>query len=221
MGYQSELSAVGVYMPIRNYEYIEVKGMQMADAVLGAVNGIGTSDDANVSAVSGRFEYPLRKTYPVTVEQAESDAGAAKKHLAKMETDPAFQNTRSIDNARVAVFQTDQRLQTARRFYAASGSDGGERSSSRSIEQQAVRIGDAVFVTFPGELFSEIGLAIKENSPLEKTFVLGVTCGPGGYLPTAKEFIEGDYEVDGSAYSPNAEQVCIESSLSLIGAAAE
>ena len=86
----------------------------------------------------------------------------------------------------------------------------------RSLEQQAVRIGDAVFVTFPGELFSEIGLAIKNQSPYEKTYILGVTCGPGGYLPTAKEFIEGDYEVDGSSYSPKTEQVCIDSSLELI-----
>lgn len=80
----------------------------------------------------------------------------------------------------------------------------------------AVRIGDAVFVTYPGELFSEIGLAIKESSPMEKTYVIGLTCGPGGYLPSAREFPEGDYEVNGSAYSPLTEKFCIESSVSLI-----
>ncbi|MFC1651426.1 neutral/alkaline non-lysosomal ceramidase N-terminal domain-containing protein [Candidatus Latescibacterota bacterium] len=216
VGYMSELSAVGVYMPIRNYEYIEVKGGQMADAVLGAIHGIETFGDVDVASASDRFDYPLRDNYPVTVDQAELEAGTAKKQLAEMENDPALRDTRHIDNARVAVFQTDQRLQAAIRFYS-----DGVRSTTRSLEQQAVRIGDAVFVTFPGELFSEIGLAIKNRSPLEKTFVLGVTSGPGGYLPTAKEFIEGDYEVDGSSYSPETENVCIKSSLELIGQVAE
>ena len=73
-----------------------------------------------------------------------------------------------------------------------------------------------MFVTFPGELFSDIGLAIKKQSPMEKTFVIGVTCGPGGYLPSAKEFIDGDYEIDGSSYSPKTEAACIASSLDLI-----
>ncbi|MFC1538136.1 neutral/alkaline non-lysosomal ceramidase N-terminal domain-containing protein [Candidatus Latescibacterota bacterium] len=216
VGYQSELSAVGVYMPIRNYEYIEVKGHQMADAVLGVIHGIETSGNFDIAVATGRFDYPLRESYPVTVEQAELEADTAKKQLTEMETNPAFRDTRLWDNARVEVFQTDQRLQAAKRFYSNTN-----RNTTRTLEQQAVRIGDAVFVTFPGELFSEIGLAIKNQSPFEKTFVFGVTCGPGGYLPTAKEFIEGDYEVDGSSYSPDAEKVCIDSSLKLIGQVAE
>ena len=37
-GYLSELSAVGVDLPIRNYEYLEIKGNQMSDAVLKALD---------------------------------------------------------------------------------------------------------------------------------------------------------------------------------------
>ena len=211
VGYLSELSAVGVYMPIRNYEYIEIKGNQMADAVLESLPGIETSGSMDIAVALDRFDYPRREDYPVTVEQAKNEAEAAKKRLAEMEKITKYQNTRLLDEARVAVFQTDQRLQAAQRFYSMKN-----KHAARSLEQQAVRIGDAVFVTFPGELFSEIGLAIKNQSPYEKTYILGVTCGPGGYLPTAKEFIEGDYEVNGSAYSPKTEQVCIDSSLELI-----
>jgi len=216
VGYQSELSAVGVYMPVRSYEYIEIKGNQMADAVLKALPGIATSGSAEVSTAIGRFDYPLRDSYPVTVEVAKADAEAAKKRLAEVEKKPELQGTRIHDDARRKVFQTEQRYRAARRFYTAEN-----RPATRSLEQQAVHIGDAVFVTYPGELFSEIGLAIKHQSPIEKTFIIGVTCGPGGYLPSAKEFIEGDYEVNGSAYSPKTEKVCIESSLELIGRVAE
>jgi hypothetical protein len=211
VGYSAELSAVGVDMPVRTYWYAEHKGNQMAAAVVEALPGIVTAGDADVSVALDRFDYPLRTDYPVTVEQAEREAAETKKRLSKLEDNPELRATRRADAVRVEGFQAEQRLRTAKRYFS-----GGERPAMRSLEQLAVRIGDAVFVTFPGELFSEIGLAIKERSPLEKTYVIGLTCGPGGYLPSAREFLEGDYEVDGSTYSPLTEKVCIESSLSLI-----
>lgn len=211
VGYSAELSAVGVDMPVRTYWYIEHKGDQMAEAVLRALPGIATSGDADVRVASARFDYPLRTEYPVSVEEAERRLSEAKKKLAEFEKDPELSATRRADEARVEVFQADQMYRTAKRYFS-----GAERPATRSLEQTAVRIGDAVFVTFPGEMFSEIGLAIKQGSPVEKTFVIGLTCGPGGYLPTAKEFLEGDYEVNGSAYSPKTEKFCVESSVSLI-----
>jgi hypothetical protein len=216
VGYLSELSAVGVEMPVRSYWYIEKKGSQMSDAVLKALPTIPTSSDLTVNAAMGRFDYPLRDSYPVSLEQAEKDAKAAQARLAELEKRPELKGTRTFDEARVEVFRTNQRLGAAKRFYG-----NPNRPATRSLEQQAVRIGDAVFVTFPGELFSDIGLAIKKQSPMKKTFVIGVTCGPGGYLPAAKEFIDGDYEVDGSSYSPKTEPVCIASSLELIIKAAK
>jgi len=212
VGYSAELSAVGAQMPIRNYEYIEWKGTQMARAVLDALPSVKTSGNPVVRMVTGFFEYPLRDTFPVSLEQAEREAAAAKRRLEEFEREGRLLDTRLHDRLRVAVFQTGQRLDTARRFYG-----NKEHGGSVSIEQQAVRIGDAVFVAVPGEIFSEIGLKIKEASPFEKTFVIGLSNGYGGYLPTAKEFVEGDYEVDGCRYSPRAEKVCVDSSLELIG----
>jgi len=211
VGYSAELSAVGAEMPIRNYDYIAWKGTQMAEAVLEALPAVKTSGNPIVRMVTDFFEYPLRDGFPVSLEQAGREAAAARKELEEFEREGKFLDTRIHDRLRVAVFQTGQRLDTARRFY---GSE--ERGGSTSIEQQAVRVGDAVFVAVPGEIFSEIGLKIKEASPFEKTFVIGLANGYGGYLPTAKEFIEGDYEVDGCRYSDRAEKVCIDSSLELI-----
>ncbi|MHB9031272.1 MAG: hypothetical protein ACYC9O_21090, partial [Candidatus Latescibacterota bacterium] len=119
--------------------------------------------------------------------------------------------SKTLDKARVEVFSADQRLNAAKRFHAP------DRALTRKNEQQAVRIGDAVFVTYTGGLFSEIGLAVKKQSPLEKTFVIGECAGRGGYLPTAKDFIDGDYEIDGSPYSHKAEETYIRTSLELIG----
>ena len=211
VGYSAELSAVGVDMPVRTYWYIEHKGNQMAGAVLEALPTIATSGDADVRVAVDRFDYPLRTEYPVSVEEAERELADARKRLAEFENVPELSATRRADEVRVEVFQADQKFRTAKRFLSQP-----ERPATRSLEQMAVGIGDAVFVGFPGELFSEIGLAIKEGSAVEKTFVIGLTCGPGGYLPTAKEFLEGDYEVNGSSYSPATEAFCVESSLDLI-----
>jgi hypothetical protein len=204
VGYQSELSAVGVDMPVRSHWYIEIKGKQMSDAVTAALPSIKTSASADVKAVREKCIYPTRESYPVTLEQARRDAEEAKTALAAAEKQPGLEGTRILDDLHVRVFSAGQRLSAAQRFYS------GNFPPSVTLEHQAVRIGDAVFVTFAGELFAEIGLRIKEESPLEKTFVLGDAPGPEEYLPTAKEFIEGDYEVDGSIYSPRAEQVCVD-----------
>jgi len=211
LGYNSELSAIGADMPIRNYEYIEKKARLMTDAVLDFLPSVVTSGDPGVESTADRFDYPLRNSYPVSLEQAEHEADAAKMQLKEAEGNPALTGTRILDSAIVEDFQAAQRYRNAQKFYQTEN-----RPQTRSLEQQAVRIGDAVFVTFPGELFSEIGLAVKNGSPYEKTYMIGVTCGPGGYMPASSEFIEGDYEINASAYSPETEPYCVRSSLELI-----
>ena len=61
-------------------------------------------------------------------------------------------------------------------------------------EIQGMRIGDCVLVTFPGELFAEVGLRIKERSPFENTFVAGYSNGAVGYAPTADAYDREAYE---------------------------
>lgn len=211
VGYSSELSAVGADMPVRSYWYMEWKGAQMSDAVNAALDSIATAGDIDIDVAFDSFEYPLRNEYPVTVEQAEKDAKDAKERLAVMEKDPRFTGTRLLDQAHVEVFSTGQRLRSAQRFYS------DDWPATRTVEHRAVRLGDAVFATVPDEVFSGTGLAIKNGASCEKTFLIGITNGYRGYLPSAHEFVEGDYEVDGSAYSPEAEQVCIRSTLDMIG----
>jgi neutral ceramidase len=58
----------------------------------------------------------------------------------------------------------------------------------------AVRIGEGAIVTGPGEIFSEIGLQVKERSPAEVTLYAGYTNGMVSYFPTAAEYPFGGYE---------------------------
>jgi hypothetical protein len=55
------------------------------------------------------------------------------------------------------------------------------------VELVAVRIGDCVLTTFPGELTVRIGLNLKKASPHKRTFVAGYTNGYIYYAPTAEQ----------------------------------
>jgi hypothetical protein len=80
------------------------------------------------------------------------------------------------------------RLQTnlalLRKHQAANAAAG---SRTIDVELLAVRIGDFVLATFPGELTVRIGLGIKRRSPHRLTFVAGYTNGYIYYAPTAEQ----------------------------------
>jgi uncharacterized protein YxjI len=50
--------------------------------------------------------------------------------------------------------------------------------------------------SLPGELFCEISNEIRKISPFDNTFFYGYTNGWLGYIPTAKEYVLGGYEVE-------------------------
>lgn len=61
-------------------------------------------------------------------------------------------------------------------------------------EVQAVRIGDVVFCSAPGEYFVEWGLEIKKWSPHPYTFIAELANDSVGYIPTWEAFRRGGYE---------------------------
>lgn len=71
------------------------------------------------------------------------------------------------------------------RKHQANGFGAGKKTID--VELLALRIGDFVLTTFPGELSVRIGLNIKKTSPHELTFVAGYTNGYIYYAPTAEQ----------------------------------
>jgi hypothetical protein len=55
-------------------------------------------------------------------------------------------------------------------------------------------VGDCAIVTGPGEVFTEIGMAVKERSPADVTIYAGYTNGVISYMPIAAEYPLGGYE---------------------------
>ncbi len=86
------------------------------------------------------------------------------------------------------------------------------------IDIQAIRIGDFVLVTFPGEAFAEVGLRIKKQSPFPKTFVAAYSNGeiPGDYAPTADSYDKQTYEDSYTQLAPQWEEIYEQKALEMI-----
>ena len=70
----------------------------------------------------------------------------------------------------------------------------GRAISAVEAPLHAVRIGAGLLLSTPGELFTELGWAIKQRAPGRPTAALGYTNGAVGYFPTEEAYPEGGYE---------------------------
>ena len=84
------------------------------------------------------------------------------------------------------------------------------------VEQTAFSVGDTALVSFPGELFTEIGLGIRAASPFKRTYIVGLANGCIGYVPTRRAIAQGGYEVDTRQLDDSAAEVIEEMSLALL-----
>ncbi|HEY3391822.1 MAG TPA: hypothetical protein VGK58_03890 [Lacipirellulaceae bacterium] len=85
------------------------------------------------------------------------------------------------------------------------------------LEVQAFRLGpDTAIVTLPGEVFVELGLAIKAASPFKTTLVVELTNDCPAYIPTKKAFAEGSYEIVNSRVQPGSGERLVEAATRLL-----
>ena len=78
------------------------------------------------------------------------------------------------------------------------------------------RVGDVAFVGLGGEIFSEIGMAIKAGSPCRQTFVITHCNGAAGYLAPKGSYVEGGYEIRSSVFAPEAAEIVIRRTLHML-----
>jgi hypothetical protein len=91
--------------------------------------------------------------------------------------------------------------------------------TSLPAEVQAIRLGENVaLVALPGEVFVELGLAIKQQSPFDHTFVIELANDSPAYVPTRKAMEQGGYEAANSLYAPGGGEKLVETALKLLGA---
>ncbi len=89
-------------------------------------------------------------------------------------------------------------------------------ASAITVPTTIIRIGDLMWTTFPGELFSNIGKQVKAASPATFAHLMGYTNGYVGYFPEQKAFAEGGYEVASTHFDPQAERIYLKAIAALM-----
>ena len=85
------------------------------------------------------------------------------------------------------------------------------------LEVQVMRLSpDVAVVTLPGEVFVELGLAIKRASPFRTTLVIELANDNPAYIPTKKAFAEGSYETVNSRVQPGSGEQMAEAAIRLL-----
>jgi len=100
--------------------------------------------------------------------------------------------------------------------------DGEKGPDSLSYDQVLFRIGPVVLVPYPFEVFSEIGLRLRQYSPFAHTLTMSCTNGSHSYLPAESAICRGGYEIDSFLWfrprqmPNNADFLLIQQNLELI-----
>ena len=171
-----------------------------------------TAEPPTLAAVEELVEFPL---LPLpSLEQAD-------KELARAEAELREAEARNASAAEIRVLRFHGAAHWARvRSELASGSP---RTFVRGTIC-ALRIGDCAIVTGPGEVFTEIGMAVKERSPADVTIYAGYTNGVISYMPIAAEYPLGGYEpgYGNKSYglptqvTPEVERILVETGVRLV-----
>jgi hypothetical protein len=84
------------------------------------------------------------------------------------------------------------------------------------VPTTVVRMGDMMWTTFPGEMFHNIGIKVKEASPATYAHLMGYTNGSVGYFPEQSAYSEGGYEVSRTRFDPQSERIYLKAIAALM-----
>lgn len=86
-----------------------------------------------------------------------------------------------------------------------------------SPEVQVIALGRQVaWVALPGEVFVELGLALKKRSPFPHTMVVTLANENIGYIPDRRSYAEGNYEPESARCGPGSGEKLVEAATDLL-----
>lgn len=90
------------------------------------------------------------------------------------------------------------------------------KNGSLEIRLSALRIGNIILTGVSGEVFNQISVRMRKQSPYTNTFMITHCNGSSGYLVTEESYAEGGYEVNSTRAKTGAEKAIIENLLEMI-----
>lgn len=197
IGHKSFLSAVGVIADFRTYTKAQEIGGRLAKAVLAGLPRL-TIEKPEVASTHMTVPLPLKsyEPYPV-MHQKTIDA--------KRSLDIAVATVpEGAEMPFEVILKRQDYLFTRIEEYYTSLLTEHPEMKTLDVEVSIVRLGETALVCVPGEVFVEIGLAIRARSPFAKTMFFGLANDYIGYVSTVEQAKQMGYEVVASRVTPEA-----------------
>jgi len=195
-------------------DYIATKriGGMLAGEVLKIIETTETNSHISLNMLRKFMHLPLKK-FP-SLNKAKSQLQEKEQSLFKAEEKEVLKQDMSGPRGeimrakyRVRVIEELQRLENEEDL----------KANRLATEIQALRINESAFVALPGEIFVEIGLAIKRRSPFEQIFVIGYANDINvSYVPTSESYEEGGYEPDWAKVDQGADKIIEDEAVALL-----
>ena len=91
------------------------------------------------------------------------------------------------------------------------------KGKPQEVEVQVIALGDDLaWVSLPGEIFVELGLAIKKASPFRYTMIAELANGAIGYIPNQEAYSQGNYEVVSARCAAGSGEMLVDAALKLL-----
>lgn len=191
------------------FEEAERLGYLLGAAVEKVLSGIRYRQEVELRSFRSFTELPGRVFPDVSASET-----SLKKSIQKLQyLRDSGASSRDIRTAECDWFGAEETLTLS--VAQASGLTEEARRTCLPAEIQVFKIGDWVFVGWPGELFIEFGLAVRES--FRDTFVINLANGElQGYIVTREAAEEGGYEASNSLFSHEAGDVFVRETKKLL-----
>ena len=165
--------------------------MVLAAAVLQATKQLKPVELGSLRSKSETVSLPLPTVTPAEVEQANQDVRASR---------------------------NDNRIGFMKLVNAYKVLDVAARKGQpHEVEVQVIALGrDVAWVSLPGEVFVELGLAIKRRSPFKYTMIAELANGSIGYIPDRRSYAEGNYEPVSARCAAGSGEMLVDAAVRLL-----
>ena len=199
---------------------------RLADQILPALSAIEPADNAPIRCLWKMIELPCVPTDRAEMEKLIRDNQPAADGMTLADLRPLHQRIADETTQEIEWRQARWNVDRARKQLELLD----HPPYVRKAPVQVVKIGPAVLVGWPAEVFLELGLELRQRSPLPLTFVASFANDTAGYIPTpavyesrgkANDFGYYPREVTPSIYGhlpyrPDVGRILLEETLAMI-----
>ena len=206
IGYSADASALGEVFDFRTFEKAAEVGQRLGTAVLDGLDAADWVDNAGIEARELGVALPL-KNLPSVAGLGQQIAQKTQA-MDKLQAMDAWEELGKIEVSKIYL----ECLRDSMLHHEIKG------QQQVVMPLQALQIGSAILVAIPGELFVELGLAIRQSRGDYRIFLVGYANGAWGYLPNQDAFAQGGYEVETSIFNEKMEEALVQGAAELVKA---